>query len=267
MKLLGRFKDPDSTEKYVFQDDHGTIEITRINTKPDRDIFCVPSLYGCTLGCSFCFLTTLKITNNNKKINYSTIKECLRYFENPKPDRQISIMGVGDPSLNLEMVQEACLNETRVSIATIMPFALPKLPKNLKIHYSLHTPISHKRLEIMPSAKLPVEDAVKYLSQHEGEKEIHYTLISGVNDSFDELSRLESIVNNWSLPVKFLTFKESGDLKRSKNASIWEQHFMSRQTTEFYNPPGEKIQGSCGMFTKEFYQNGTTPEALKEYAF
>jgi adenine C2-methylase RlmN of 23S rRNA A2503 and tRNA A37 len=266
MKLLGRYRDPDSTEKYVFQDEIGTIEIVRINTKPDRDIFCVPSLYGCNLGCTFCFLTTLEVSKSNKKVKYDTILECLTYVENPKDKRQISIMGVGDPSQNLELVLEACAMEERVSIATIMPKALPKLPKNLKIHYSLHSSVESKRQGIMPAAKLPIVDAMEYLSEHEGDTEIHYTLIKGVNDSLDELSRMESIAENWGIPIKFLEFKESGDMKKSDNAEVWE-YFMSGYVVEYYNPPGEKIQGSCGQFTKDFYQKGTTPDALKEYAF
>lgn len=31
--------DPDGTEKFVFKDDLGTLEITRINTKPYRDVY------------------------------------------------------------------------------------------------------------------------------------------------------------------------------------------------------------------------------------
>ncbi len=265
MKLVGRYRDPDSTEKYVFQSDKGTIEITRINTKPDRDIFCVPSLYGCTLGCTFCFLTTLKVSNTNKKIEYGTILQCLEQIENRKEKRQISIMGVGDPSLNLEMVLEACAVEERVSIATIMPFALPRLPKNLKIHYSMHTPDEGKRQSLMPAAKLPIMEALKYLEAHEGETEIHYTLINDVNDSVDELAEMEKLMEEYRIHVKFLTFKESGDLKRSN--SSWSYTLSGQTTVEEYNPPGEKIQGSCGQFTKDFYQKDIKTDALSEYAF
>ena len=49
--------DPDGTEKFVFNDGIGVLEITRINTKEDRDIYCVPSMYECRLGCTICYLT------------------------------------------------------------------------------------------------------------------------------------------------------------------------------------------------------------------
>ena len=254
IKFINRYRDPDGTEKYIFRDSNGTIEITRIKTKQDRDIYCVPSLYGCTLGCTFCFLTTEQISLTNKKVSYDTINSCLNFFEDKKDKRQISIMGVGDPSLNLELIKEASDKEEMVSMASIFPKTLPQLPSKVKIHYSLHSPIKEKRLEIMPSARKDINEVMEYLLSHEGNTEVHYTLIDGQNDSEDELEAMVKLFEKYPINLKFLDFKESGGLKKSPRLDRWMNTLKDYTTVEFYNPPGEKIQGSCGQFTKVFYQ-------------
>lgn len=272
IKLIGKYQDPDSTRKFVFKTNQGTIEITQINTKKDRDIFCVPSLYGCTLGCTFCFLTTLNISQTNKKISYKTIKSCLDLIPHRTNRRQISIMGVGDASLNLEMIYEACEQEEVVSIASIFPKKIPKMPSNLKIHYSLHSPLADKRKKIMPSAKMPIEEVFSYLNKHDGKSEVHYTLIANENDSDEELSALINLMKKNPINIKFLDFKESGSLQKSLKLSIWMEKLKEYTSVEFYNPPGEKIQGSCGQFSKGFYETDykkteSFKNFEKEYSF
>lgn len=253
LELVVRLKDKDGTDKLVFKDNNGIIEITKINTKPDRDIFCIPSMYGCNLGCTFCFLTTHKIDNISKKIEYQTIVQCLEFFQDRKDRRQISIMGAGDPSLNLDLVLECCKNEELVSIASIFPKILPKLPKNLKIHFSLHSPIQQQRNKIIPAGKAKIDDIFEYLQKHEGKTEIHYTLIKNVNDSDDELFELLSLLEKYKINIKFLDFKESKDMVKSDKLDLWLKLTGEKVISESYYPPGERVQGSCGMFTKGFY--------------
>lgn len=263
IKLIGKYQDPDSTQKFVFKDENGTIEITRINTKKERDIFCVPTLYGCSLGCSFCFLTTLNVSKTNKPIKWETIKECLKSFENTKPKRQISLMGAGDPALNQKFIDDCCSEEESVSLASIFPILLKKQPKNLKIHYSLHSTNNKKRLEMMPSAKVPIESVFQFLKAHDGGKEVHYTLIDGQNDSEEELIELKKLSKQYQLPIKFLHFKESGENKASPKLDHWIKTLSEDTKVEFYCPPGAQVQGSCGQFTNFFYKDNF--ESLHEF--
>lgn len=179
--------DPDGTEKFVFKDDLGVLEITRINTKPDRDIYCIPSMYECRLGCTICYLTINNIKGSNKKIKSTTIEKCISIINNVKNSGkngiQLSIMGVGEPLLNIELINDLCNNENidRVSIASIFPFIPDGLPDKLKIHYSLHNPIHEKRLKMIPNGKESFENVIKYLDKHKGDVEIHYTLVENEN--------------------------------------------------------------------------------------
>jgi adenine C2-methylase RlmN of 23S rRNA A2503 and tRNA A37 len=268
--------DVDKTEKFVFENKYGILEIVRINTKSDRDIYCVPSMYECKLGCTICYLTINNIASSNKKVTVDVIQDCLDIIESKyigKSNRQISIMGVGEPLLNTELIFDMCAVESRVSIASIFPF-IPKtqFPSNLKIHYSLHSPFQSDRLEIMPQAKSIPSDVIEFLEKHEGNKEIHYTLIENVNDRDDDLYELIDLFKNRQIPIKFLDFKTSykSELSKSNKLSNWLKVLDRNDIlNEFYYPPGENIQSSCGLFTEGFYTNEPSDEfnlLLKKYS-
>ena len=193
--------DPDGTEKFVFRDDLGILEITRINTKSDRDIYCIPSMYECRLGCTICYLTINNIKGSNKKIKSSTIEECLSIINNVKNSGkngiQLSIMGVGEPLLNIELVNDLCNNENidRVSIASIFPFIPDGLPDKLKIHYSLHNPIHEKRLKMIPNGKESFDNVIKYLDSNYNNQIIIFTCTNREKEILDKLNIEYNLVN------------------------------------------------------------------------
>jgi 23S rRNA (adenine2503-C2)-methyltransferase len=275
-KLKYYLVDTDRTEKFVFENENGILEIVRINTKTDRDIYCVPSMYECKLGCTICYLTINNITSSNKKVTVDIIQDCLNTIEldyGKKPNRQVSIMGVGEPLLNTDLIFDLCDIEDRVSIASIFPF-LPKVkfPENLKIHYSLHSPFQVERLKIMPQAKSLPNDVTDFLNNHDGNKEIHYTLIEDVNDSIEDLNEMIRLFKNKNIVIKFLDFKTSykSELSKSNRLSNWLKTLNDNNVlTEFYYPPGENIQSSCGLFTEGFYTDNPSDEfnlLLKHYS-
>lgn len=261
--------DPDGTEKFVFNDENGVLEIVRINTKHDRDIYCVPSMYQCLIGCKMCYLTINKIKGSNKKIPSGNIDEAIRLirekYPTGKPEIQISIMGVGDPLSNLELVNDICGNEkySRVSISTVFPL-LPKtqFPKKLKIHFSLHSPFEERRKEIIPKNKISLEKILDFLNKHEGEVEYHYTLMSGLNDDDEHLEAVCELMKNSRGTIKFLDYKTSDktNIRKSIRATEWLRKVSEYTNVEYYYPPGELIQGSCGLFTEGFYTNKPSQE-------
>lgn len=276
IELLHYLLDPDNTEKFVFQDENGILEIIRINTKQDRDIYCIPSMYECRLGCTMCYLTINNIKSSSKKIPYDSIEYCVKHilknYSSNKQGVQISIMGVGDPQLNMELVEK--LSEAnwidRLSVATIFPIN-KSFPHNVKIHYSLHSPIEEKRKKIIPNTNVSIESVIDYLfNYHQGEKEIHYTLIENTNDTDEELKEMIRIIPK-GFTVKFLDFKTSYKSKLSKSNKVykWMKELEKNGiNTEFYYPPGEQIQGSCGLFTEGFYTDEKSEEFklyLKKY--
>lgn len=262
IKLISYLVDPDQTEKFVFEDENGVLEIVRINTKEERDIYCVPSMYQCLLGCKMCYLTINNIRGSNKKIlskNIDYVIDTIRTnYSSGKNGVQVSVMGVGDPLLNMELIDDLCDNDNydRVSISTIFPIIPKKKFSNkLKIHFSLHSPIDEKRSEIIPNNKQKIDDILNYLDSHEGDVEFHYTLMDGINDSDEELNGLKNILTAKGDTIKFLDFKTSNktEIGKSKKVKHWMESLKPYLNVEYYYPPGEEIQGSCGLFTEGFY--------------
>jgi adenine C2-methylase RlmN of 23S rRNA A2503 and tRNA A37 len=268
MDFLGAYQDrQDLVQKYVFKDQNGIVEVSHIHNK-DRDTYCLPSMYMCKLGCKFCHCTTEGLEGYTGPIAFETIKEILGRIPRNRPQVLYSIMGMGDPLLNLDMVcklKDSCEFGERVAISTIFPKLdeTPFIPEDIKIHYSLHSPFDEKRKALITSQTFSVENVLFYLDGRK-EKEIHYTLIHGVNDGMEDLRELTRLLTTYAIPIKFLTFNETGGMIASQNLDIWVNTLQKIVRVEEYAPPGQQIGSSCGEFTKYFYKD-TNSEEFKRF--
>lgn len=120
LKKLGTFKDfSDNSLKLVFSNEHNSIiEMSLLSNKEGIDNLCVPSFHFCNLGCKMCHLTNNKLNKKMIPINIDDFLEALirtvtvnrkRRTKNKK--LLVSFMGVGEPLLNLKLIQEIYLNE------------------------------------------------------------------------------------------------------------------------------------------------------------
>ena len=230
IKKIGVFKDfSDDSLKSVFDaGDNKIIEMTLLANKEQIDVVCVPTHHFCNLGCKMCHLTNNKLNKKMIPIEIddfiNALIETLTKDNKRRTNKKkllISFMGVGEPLLNLKLIEEVYKNETFIknklcydtvgyAIATMMPNDnMAKLTKvvndlniPLKVHFSLHTPLDKERFELIPSTKVSIEDALAHLINYrnvlqanskimeEYQKlhrtndpiEIHYTLINGIND-------------------------------------------------------------------------------------
>jgi adenine C2-methylase RlmN of 23S rRNA A2503 and tRNA A37 len=249
--------------------------------KADMDVVCVPTHHFCNLGCKMCHLTNKGLNKQMRAITADNFIEALIKSLNKPIDEQllesditsenlerrtskkkllISFMGVGEPLLNLKLIegiykQEGYLKEILgyesigYALATMMPnnniVKLTQLVNELniplKIHFSMHTPIDEDRFELIPSTKVTIEDALayliyyrntfqnnpiimdKYINFHRTNDpvEIHYTLIKDINDGIDELQKLCDLLGNYQVPIKFIKFNPINELERSNNEEEW----------------------------------------------
>lgn len=270
MKDLGTFKDKkDGSIKSVFQTkDNKIIEMTLLFNKDKLDVVCVPTHHFCNLGCKMCHLTNNKL--NKKMVPITTnnfieglIKTTTKDGKERITDKDkllISFMGVGEPLLNLKLIEEIHERENEIkkalgykeisyALATMMPnnniekleelVIRKKVP--LKVHFSMHTPIDEDRKELIPSTNVSVEEALYYLNHYRNSVqqeeeiiniykdfhrttdpvEIHYTLIENVNDTAKELERVCELLKKYKIPLKFIRFNPINELKRSENENIW----------------------------------------------
>ncbi len=268
MHKLGVFQDfHDGTLKSVYEEDKKIIEMSLLFNKEDKDVVCVPTHHFCSLGCKMCHLT-------NKGLNKEMVPITVDYFipclidtltidgkrRTSKENLLISFMGVGEPLLNLELIEEVYKIESYLkevlgyrhigyAISTMMPNdnmkklndLVLKLGIPLKVHFSLHTPIDERRKELIPSTKVTVEDALKSLMDYRfsfqqmpdlvseykwlhrttDPTEIHYTLIANVNDTEEERKAMISLLKQYPISIKFIRFNPIHELERSQNETSW----------------------------------------------
>lgn len=276
MKKIGVFKDFfDDSLKSVFDvGNNQIIEMTLLANKEQMDVVCVPTHHFCNLGCKMCHLTNKCLNKSMVPIKSEDFIECLIQTLTKHGERRtskkkllISFMGVGEPLLNLKLIEEVykmeniikdklCYENIGYALATMMPNnnilklteLVYKLSIPLKIHFSMHTPIDNERFDLIPSTKVTVEEALVYLINYRNKLqsndkimseyiklhrtndpvEIHYTLIKDVNDSQDELKKVCELLSEYKIPIKFIRFNPLNDLKISENEQIWIDEISKR---------------------------------------
>lgn len=266
---IGIFKDfDDNTLKYVFDvGNNQIIEMSLLANKEETDVVCVPTHHFCNMGCKMCHLTNNKLNKRMVPITVDNFIECLISTLTTKGEKRttkkkllISFMGVGEPLLNLKLIEDVYKNEKIIkdklhytnigyAVSTMMPnknvLKLMEIVNRnnipLKLHFSLHTPIDEDRNELIPSTRVTVEEALGYLVEYrntirKNEKimkeykmlhrtddpiEIHYTLIKNVNDSDEQLNVLCDLLKKYQVPIKFIRFNPTNDLEISANEQRW----------------------------------------------
>ena len=281
----------DSTQKFIFKtlEDNLIIEFSYINKNDGKDIICIPSQTMCNLGCKFChtqdYIGKIKCRNLTSDEILEGIKFAYNelHLEQEKKVLLVSLMGCGDPILNVDEViesmikikqleQEYQIPYVRFAIATSIPknkwenffqltnlISFYKLP--VKLHLSLHYTIDAIRKEWMPNSLdiIPSLSAVDFYKKVTGNAvEIHYTLIDGVNDTEQDAILLSTFLKDKDINVKFLFYNEKPTLNAhasNKNKlSIFKRYFDKYSIShEYYIPPGLSIGGSCGQFLMDYY--------------
>ena len=269
IKNIGVFKDfSDNSLKSVFDiGNNQIIEMTLLANKEQMDVVCVPTHHFCNLGCKMCHLTNKGLNKSMIPIKSDDFIKCLIQTLTKQGVRRtskkkllISFMGVGEPLLNLKLIEEVYKMENLIkdklgyetigyALATMMPnnniLKLTELVNRLniplKVHFSMHTPIDNERFDLIPSTKVTVEEALTYLIHYRNTLqsndkimseyiklhrtndpvEIHYTLIKGVNDNQKELKKVCELLSKYRIPIKFIRFNPLNDLKISENEQVW----------------------------------------------
>lgn len=317
IKKIGVFRDfSDETLKTVFEvENKQIIEMSLLANKEEMDVVCVPTHHFCNLRCKMCHLTNEKLNKKMIPVQASDFIECLIQTltkdgirRTNKSKLLISFMGVGEPLLNIKLIEEVYLNENKIksklnydtigyALATMMPNdnivklmeIVNKLNIPLKVHFSMHTPIDEKRFELIPSTRVSLHQALKYLVNYRkclqsNEKimdeyvklhrtndpvEIHYTLINDVNDGDEELEKVCELLLENQIPIKFIRFNPINTLQRSGNEIKWVKEITEKVPNlrvKTYSPPGRQIGSSCGEFTKHYYhQEIETEEGRKQF--
>lgn len=265
IKNIGSFKDQtDGTIKSVYKINNSKIiEMSMLYNKLDKDVICVPTHHYCNLGCKMCHLTNNKTNKPMQKIKITDFMYCIidtiKKYKTNKKKLLISFMGVGEPLLNLELIENVYKEENKIkelgydyisyAISTMMPNnnllklknMINELNIPIKVHFSLHTPIDKNRKELIPSTNVTIEEALnmlliysynvkqnkiimnnyKLFHSNNIPIEIHYTLIKNKNDSNKELKEIIKLLKEYQIPIKFIKFNPINNLDISNNEEKW----------------------------------------------
>jgi len=315
---VGSFCDfSDNSIKTVFTNKDGNIiEMTLLQNRAERDVVCVPTHYFCRMGCKMCHLTNFFSKKPFVKIPVDEFNEALERTvcmevadklvrRSYKKDILISFMGVGEPLMNIELVEGVYktdvlknlgYDEVSYALATMFPdkehfenlFEVVRdngIP--LKVHYSMHFPDDEERKGLIPNSRASLKEILDELGKYyqyfeslegdvaenfrrfhkHGAVELHYTLIDGKNDHDWCYGNVKKIMEDYPFGIKFIKFNPIGDMKRSVREDEWIVTLGDafKGRVKFYCPPGKAIGSSCGEFTKHFFIDIETEQEKNDF--
>ena len=208
-------RQPDSMKLIVGLHDGECVESVLL----PRQALCISTQVGCAVGCVFC------MTGKGGLIRQLSSAEILAQVAEARairPDlKKVVLMGMGEPSHNLKAVCEAIefmgttlgMAHKEIVVSTVgdrrLFDVLLTLSVKPAIALSLHTTDNEKRRRLLTNAApLSVEEVLEStLSYAEATKypaQIEWTLMAGVNDTFEEVERLADLLEGRYAMVNFI---------------------------------------------------------------
>lgn len=279
MKTLSEKIASDGTRKWLFQLNDGNAIETVFIPEKNRGTLCVSSQVGCALNCSFCS-TGKEGFNRNLSLaeiigQLWTVNQKLKNTEFAVTN--VVMMGMGEPLLNYESVQEAMrwmidplaygLSRYRVTLSTagVVPMIL-QLKKDLPVSLavSLHAANNTLRNELVPlNKKYPLEILMPicrdYFSKNSKRVVVfEYVMLKNINDSETHAKQLIRLLDNMPCKINLIPFNPF--LKTNYICSDWETilTFQNRLMqagvkTWIRKTRGDDIDGACGQLAGDFH--------------
>ena len=229
------------------------------------------------MGCKFCAST---IGGKERDLTPGEIIDQI-IFASKDMDKRIShlvLMGMGEPLDNydnvikfLKNVGDPCgldMSYRHISLSTcglvdkILKLKEEKFPITLSV--SLHAPTDEKRNEIMPvNRKYNIETLMKSLKEYikaTGRRiSFEYTLIDGVNDSYEDAKILAGLLKGMLAHVNLIpvnTVTETG-FKKPKNVNAFKDALIKLGINATVRRElGSDIDAACGQLRKKTIRKG-----------
>jgi 23S rRNA (adenine2503-C2)-methyltransferase len=223
--LLDRLRDPDGTEKYLFELNDGEAIESVLIPDDDRLTLCVSTQAGCAMGCRFCLTGRGGLRRNLRA--HEIVDQVISASRLAAPRRitNVVLMGMGEPLRNLDAVSEALLRMTtlmgfsgrRITVSTSgLPegiLALPAAAPRVNLAVSLNATTDEQRDRIMPvNRKHPIRELLgacrRYPLPRRRRITFEYVLLKGVNDSRADARRLLSLLRGIPSKVNLIPLNE-----------------------------------------------------------
>jgi 23S rRNA (adenine2503-C2)-methyltransferase len=169
----------------------------------NRKTICISSMVGCPAGCTFCATGKMGFGRNltAAEILDQILFAAHHQQHSPREIRNVVLMGMGEPLLNLENVfvalermldpQGLAMSPRRITLSTVgIPRGIYQLSMSgleVRLALSLHAPDDQTRQQIIPTAHrysiAEIMEAVRHYHAQTGRRvTLEYTLLRGIND-------------------------------------------------------------------------------------
>lgn len=259
----------DGTIKYLYQVAEGQFVESVYIPDEDRATLCVSSQVGCKMNCKFCMTGKQGFTAN------LTANEILNQISSlPEFDKltNIVLMGMGEPLDNLDEVLKVLeiltsaygygWSPKRITLSSIgLRKGLQRFIESSDCHLaiSLHSPVAHQRLDLMPAEKaFPIQEIVELLKNYDFSKQrrlsFEYIVFKDVNDSLIYAKELVKLLRGLDCRVNLIRFHAIPGVNLEGTSMDKMVEFRDYLTshgvfTTIRSSRGEDIFAACGMLS------------------
>ena len=263
------------TYKYIFNLQDGNIIEGVLMKHSYGNTICVSTQVGCRMGCKFCASGLNGLVRNLFASEIlGQVLAVNRDLGGNRENRKITnivLMGSGEPLDNYDEVVKFlklvnapyCLNISQRNISLSTCGLADKIRKladdgfSITLTISLHAPTDELRKTIMPIANAfslkEVVDASKYYFEKTGRRVVfEYSMIKGVNDSFDCATKLKNLLKGFPTHVNLIPLnpvEERGLAGTEKHAvyAFLKKLEENGQSATGRRSMGQEIEGACGQ--------------------
>jgi len=215
----------DGTRKYLWRLPDGEAIESVLIPSGKRRTLCISSQAGCALGCVFCATGRMGFRRNLRPWEIAgQVREVL--LEDPaNAPTNVVFMGMGEPLLNWESVDPALtilnhpdglgIGARHITVSTvgIVPAMaeLARRPEQFRLAISLHSPLSARRLALMPiEKKYDLDSVLEAAGAFARRVTFEYVLIAGKNDSDEDADALARLARRLGAMVNLLPLHPGG---------------------------------------------------------
>jgi 23S rRNA (adenine2503-C2)-methyltransferase len=191
----------------------------------NRRTICISSMVGCPAGCTFCATGKMGFGRNltAAEILDQILFAAHHQGHSPREVRNVVLMGMGEPLLNLQQVVEAirrmlhpqglAMSPRRITLSTVgIPrgiYHLAEEDMEVRLALSLHAPDDETRQKIIPTGQrysiAEIMQAVRHYYEHTGRRiTLEYTMLQGLNDHLWQAQALAEQLKGLSAHVNLI---------------------------------------------------------------
>jgi 23S rRNA (adenine2503-C2)-methyltransferase len=264
LAVVEEARSDDGTVKTLFKSGDGLpVEAVLMRYRDGRRSACLSSQSGCPLTCTFCATGRMKFGRN---LTADEILDQALHFRRVEGIDHVVFMGMGEPTMNLDAVLDACsrlpdvgVTHRRTALSTVgwVPGIdrLAECDMPVALALSLHAPNDGLRSQLMPvNDRYPLAEVLaaceRYRARRRRKVFVEYVMLDGVNDLPEHARQLAGLLDPRAYKVNLIPYNPTGAYDGSpperieRFRAILEEH---RLAATVRLTRGRDIDAACGQ--------------------